>query len=440
MRRRTGGDDAGWHLKLPVDADTRREIQRPLGTDDTVPAELRALVRVHTRDAPLEPMATITTRRRRWHISDDAGAEVAEFADDRVHATTSSSPGDHDWRELEIELSEDAPPTLLDTLEDDLRAAGVRRSDAPSKLSRTLGERLRRPVDGRKKLRKAGSDVVVQEYLRAQTGTLRTFDPLVRLDAGDAVHRMRVTARRLRAALQGFRRVLDRDATAHLVEDLRWLGGELAPARDAEVTGARFTAAVDALPDGHVLGPVAAQVTRRFAREQREGQKRAIAALDSSRYPDLQQRLDDLLDDPPTTGRAKRRELARAVHKAHRRTSHRMRAALAEPWGGDRDIALHEARKAAKRLRYVLEAVEPARGKKARKARKKTKKLASTLGDHHDTVTARPVLRELAAQAHQEGGNGFTFGLLHAREQAAAGRLDDAAEAAWSRVATTPRT
>ena len=31
LRRRRGGDDAGWHLKLPVGAATRREIQVPLG-------------------------------------------------------------------------------------------------------------------------------------------------------------------------------------------------------------------------------------------------------------------------------------------------------------------------------------------------------------------------------------------------------------------------
>ena len=29
-RRRTGGDDEGWHLKLPVSADVREEIQAPL--------------------------------------------------------------------------------------------------------------------------------------------------------------------------------------------------------------------------------------------------------------------------------------------------------------------------------------------------------------------------------------------------------------------------
>src|ERR1700722_16232912 len=30
LRRRTGGDDAGWHIKLPVGGDTRRELHFPL--------------------------------------------------------------------------------------------------------------------------------------------------------------------------------------------------------------------------------------------------------------------------------------------------------------------------------------------------------------------------------------------------------------------------
>ena len=31
LRRRVGGDDAGWHLKLPRDTDTRDELRMPLG-------------------------------------------------------------------------------------------------------------------------------------------------------------------------------------------------------------------------------------------------------------------------------------------------------------------------------------------------------------------------------------------------------------------------
>ncbi|MBO0818317.1 MAG: CYTH domain-containing protein, partial [Actinobacteria bacterium] len=41
LRRRSGGGDDGWHLKLPAGADTRRELRRPLGgAARRVPGEL----------------------------------------------------------------------------------------------------------------------------------------------------------------------------------------------------------------------------------------------------------------------------------------------------------------------------------------------------------------------------------------------------------------
>src|SRR5215467_13993819 len=58
LRQRSGGDDAGWHLKLPLGHGTRREIRRPLNGDArSVPGELASLVRAHTRGAPMRPVA-----------------------------------------------------------------------------------------------------------------------------------------------------------------------------------------------------------------------------------------------------------------------------------------------------------------------------------------------------------------------------------------------
>src|SRR5690349_4281756 len=47
LRRRTGGTDPGWHLKIPVTCDVRDEIQAPLS--DTVPPALTTLVRSRVR-------------------------------------------------------------------------------------------------------------------------------------------------------------------------------------------------------------------------------------------------------------------------------------------------------------------------------------------------------------------------------------------------------
>src|SRR6516165_7504414 len=56
LRRRTGGSDAGWHLKLPLGGDSHTEIRQPPGRSRQVPAELAGLVRAFTRDAELRPV------------------------------------------------------------------------------------------------------------------------------------------------------------------------------------------------------------------------------------------------------------------------------------------------------------------------------------------------------------------------------------------------
>src|SRR3954462_2122226 len=66
LRRRTGGSDAGWHLKLPAGPDTRTELQEPLGSERAVPQSFRTRVRALARGRTLEPVATLRTQRRQY--------------------------------------------------------------------------------------------------------------------------------------------------------------------------------------------------------------------------------------------------------------------------------------------------------------------------------------------------------------------------------------
>src|SRR4051812_24365268 len=66
LRRRTGGDDDGWHLKLPTadDPEVRHELRIGLGgAVHTVPARFRRTVSALVGDQELAPVATVTTRR-----------------------------------------------------------------------------------------------------------------------------------------------------------------------------------------------------------------------------------------------------------------------------------------------------------------------------------------------------------------------------------------
>lgn len=439
LRRREGGSDAGWHLKLPAGKDSREELRLPLGRSARrPPAELVALTRVYTRGAPLAPVAELDTRRRRWVIADADGQALAELVEDHVTAKTMGEQTTTvSWREVEVELGEHGQRKLLDRIERRLLKVGAQRAGFSSKLGRVLADRMPpRVVTPNPDSARSAGDVVLA-YLAAQAQRLRRYDPLVRRDAPDAVHQMRVAARRMRSALQAFGRVIDRDDTRELVAELKWVAGELGGARDAEVMGERIASMLTELPDELKLGPVHAAFTRSFERRQADARDVALAALDSDRYLALHDRIDVLLGDSPVTARATRkakRELPKSVRRAYRRVESRMADADHQPPGEERDRALHETRKAAKRLRYATEAVRPTMGKPAARLRKRLKFVQELLGEHQDSAVSRPVLRELAAQAHVDGGNGFTYGLMYAAEAARAERAENNLPATWKRM------
>ncbi|MEU5009398.1 CYTH and CHAD domain-containing protein [Streptomyces sp. NPDC021749] len=458
LRRRTGGPDAGWHLKLPVAAGVRDEIRAPLS--DAPPPELTALVRSRTRGRDLIPLVRLRTRRTVRVLRDAAGAPLAEVAVDAVTArrVTFAAPPDAApggtgpmearWHEIEVELAEgDGDTGLLDAIGRALAAAGVRPASAPSKLARALTETgLRadgadeRPA-GASSARSGGkprtaADLVL-DYAAAQVRAITALDPAVRRDLPDSVHQMRVATRRLRSAFRSYAKVLDRVVTDPIGVELKWLAGELGVGRDQEVLAERLSAGLAEVPRTLRLGPVAARLQLWSQRNRAGARDRVLAVLDDPRYLALLDRLHALLAEPPLRAAAERpapEAAARAVLKDYRRLAGRVEAALDAPAGQGRDEALHSARKAAKRARYAAEAARPALGKPAKKFAKRIKKVQQLLGDHQDSVVARGALRDLATQAHRAGEGGFTFGLLYGHEEALAAERERDLPATWAKA------
>ncbi|MFJ8444854.1 CHAD domain-containing protein [[Kitasatospora] papulosa] len=440
LRRRTGGGDAGWHLKIPVSADVRDEVRAPL--TDALPPALGDLLRSRVRRTPVVPVVRILSARDVHHLLDADGALLAELSIDEVlaerltgegHGTTSA------WTEIEVELADDADPALLDAVERRLRKAGVRPAAAPSKLSRALAETA--PDEPRRTKRRtpsprtAGDHVLA--YVRRQVAALVELDPAVRRDLPDSVHRMRVATRRLRSAFRTYRKVLDRGVTDPLRDELKWLAAELGVDRDQEVLDARLGSRVAALPETLVLGPVDARLRLTSVARRSGSRRRAVSALDTERYLTLLDALDGLLADPPLRPAAARKPrdvLPRAVLREYERLATRVGKALDLPPGEERDIAMHEARKAAKRVRYAAEAARPALGRPAKRFAERMKSVQSVLGDHQDSVVARDALRTLAAQAHGAGESAFTWGLLYGREEATARARERELPEVWARA------
>ena len=145
LRRRTGGSDAGWHLKLPGTASTRTEVQAGLGEggSDEVPAALRELVIAIVRDKPLTMVARITNHRTVDVLYGSDGAALAEFCDDQVAGFAVPEGTEQRWREWEIELVEHAGhrgagEQLLEELSAVLHDSGAAPAANVSKLARVL--------------------------------------------------------------------------------------------------------------------------------------------------------------------------------------------------------------------------------------------------------------------------------------------------------------
>ncbi|MFH8463599.1 CHAD domain-containing protein [Streptomyces sp. NPDC017991] len=437
LRRRTGGDDAGWHLKLPVSDGVRDEVRAPLS--DTVPRALAGLVRSRVRDAELVPVVRLLSARDVRHLVDESGGLLAEVSVDRVRAERlSGGDGTARWTEIEVELADDGDPAFLDKVEKKLRKAGVSRSASASKLVRALGE------TGRKARKEAVVEAApvtagdhVLAYVRAQRDAIVELDPAVRRDVFDAVHSMRVATRRLRSTFRSYGNVLDRGVTDPLRDELKWLAGELGVDRDQEVLTERLTEALAGLPRALVVGPVRGRL-RTWAHARRAGsRRRLIAVLDGGRYLDLLVSLDALLATPPlrgaaadTTGMA----VTKAVRKDFDKLSGLVAQAVDLPPGEGRDLAIHEARKKTKRTRYAAELAAPVLEKPARTLVSDMKSLQGLLGEHQDSVMARLALRDLATQAHAAAENAFTYGVLHGHEERVAASAEAGLPGAWETI------
>jgi CHAD domain-containing protein len=440
LRRRTGGADAGWHLKLPAGPDERTEAHHRLGDDDEpVPDPLLAPIRALVRDRPLVPVARLSTRRVEHPLRGPDGQVVAQLCDDRVTAERLlAGEPEVQWREWEVELT-DGDRSVLDTVEAALLAAGATPATARSKLQRALGrEGPTAAAVGSAAAAGATAGEVLTAYVAAQVERLVTNDRGVRADAPDSVHQMRVAARRLRSALATHRRLLvDRARTERLRAELKWFGQALGRARDAQVLQAHLDGVLGAEPPDLVIGPVAERIDAELTAEFRAGQAEAQAALDSERYFRLLDALDDLADAPEYTedaGRAASELEPRLLARDAKRLRHAVQAVDRAEDPASRDAALHEARKKAKRLRYAAECAEPALGPRAAKLARRAEALQEALGEFQDSVVARSRLRELGVQAHLSGENAFTYGRLHALEQQRADRSERVFRSAWRKL------
>ncbi|MFS0182729.1 CHAD domain-containing protein [Corynebacterium striatum] len=489
LRRRTGGNDDGWHLKIPG-AQGRTEIHAELGDPVDgryeVPAELLREVRSVVRNHALEPIAQVDNNRTELVLADAQGKAVAEFCDDHVTAFSFlPGGGQQSWREWEVELAGDLPGTkdgsrFIREATSLLIGAGARVSASPSKLKTALGDSIDSaplpPALAHSNVEPDSAAAAVVTALKANRDKLVDYDPRVRRNEWDSVHQMRVATRELRSHIQTFHGIVVGPEIERIEAELKQLASILGVARDAEVVEERWLNLL-ASEDSNTLDDATREhISHDMGTAFRRAHRHVVAALDSDRYLALLDSLDQFLANPPVAEDselefseaddaavissvtpaeptaesaaedsqkpAKKDEephdvdtvMALHLNEAYKKLVKRHEKAV-KNWDNleltlhERENYFHDMRKAAKKLRYAAEAAGSATNLKTKNLYKACKDMQSVLGDFQDSVTSRDKLLELANTARRRGEDTFGYGLLYQRERAIGlEALDDYAE------------
>jgi len=419
LRRREGGVDQGWHLKLPVTGGhpgDRDEVRLEL--TDHVPARLADIVSPLIGDKPLKAQVIVETLRTPVSIVDVDGRMLAEVVDDQVTVRLPGQPDSH-FREIEVEAadaSDAASLTCMDIVVEKFLSAGGSLGSS-SKAASALGARVGGECDV-PEATLPSSHVMAVDVLRVAISSgvraLLLADVDIRRDAPDAAHAMRVAARRLRAFLHTYGEFFDPEWRDRISEELAWLASELGSIRDTEVLLQRL------LDHSGALGDDEAERAREFLDArigQRLGSARAsaLAALRSDRHQYLIEDLVDAASNPS------------ALPLAYADYSTLMPKLAAAAWDEFRNavrkldidspsVEWHHARILAKRARYAMEALAPLEGKAVKRLAHALAIATDLLGIHQDAFVAQEALASLAAAPGTSGGIGLLLGRLYEYE------------------------
>lgn len=296
------------------------------------------------RAPELSPCSTVRTDRRVWTI--DTGTALVEMALDEGVARAGEETAA--FSEIELELKRGDPAALFDLARRIGRLTPVRLGMLAK------AERAQRLLRPRRDCDKA-SPVALTDDMEAADAFRRICHACLchyrlneqRLLAGDngvALHQCRVSLRRLRSALKAFRPIADGKKARRLNAQLRWLHTQFGTARNIDV----------------VLKHVEDRKARaRLKTARHEAYRAARWAMGSAATREMMIDLAEWL----SVGKWARRHHAGKLHtisardfatRAIGKQNDRL-VAMADSIAGPDDAQRHEARKAAKRLRYTTE-------------------------------------------------------------------------------------
>lgn len=423
LRRREGGPDEGWHLKLPVagsDAGTRDELHLPLwaGQIGSVPAELADVVAPFARGARLIPVAWVHTIRTPSMLIGADGIELAELVDDLVRVRA----GDHrvlaEFREIEVEARGPSDSGVIDRLAAILIEHGAEPSSA-SKAASALGPLAAAPPDITVPgipLPQDPARAAIRAMISRHARGIVLADVAVRRALPNSVGLLHAATSQLSSLLCFLEPLLDAEWARTIQQELGWLASETGAIQETEILAERLHAhatRIDDLDASAALAIIDDVLGRRLSGA-RGG---ALAALRSERHELLLEDIVRASQDPPVTAAGDHPSAAvlpPLIAHEWRRLNRPARKLRKGADSGDWD----RVRMRAERMRHVLDACSPMFPDHRTRLTRKLARATEVLGEQRTARNAQHVIREIAAHQAPTGMAAFALGRLFEQEVA----------------------
>ncbi|MCB9883842.1 MAG: CHAD domain-containing protein [Planctomycetes bacterium] len=318
-----------------------------------LPIAIRDVVEPLLRDSGLVEQLHLHVHRER-RVLQHEGIDVCEVAIDRVVARCGARQASFDEIELEVLDDTALSERLCETLMRELPVEAAEQ-DKPTHAAALLGmaPRRRTPAAPADEPADAIGPAVLAAIERHLAEIRRTESEVRRLDDAEPLHAMRVALRRLRTLVGAFAELWPADLAASIKARLAATSHRLGDVRDLDVLLIGIDAAAPDLPQG--LHEATQAVSGWLRRERDQARARLVDWLrDAERLRDFGQLQTDLASLPLDTPQATQdqdRTLATKISEAGRRARKRLRGLPSDaPLS-----AMHRARLACKRLRYLVE-------------------------------------------------------------------------------------
>jgi CHAD domain-containing protein len=388
-------DSAACHV-LPVEGELRGAADLPDGflksTLEPI-LDIRALMSVGARQVA----------RRHMRIVDEGGNTVLHLDLERSTVVDRSGTPMGEPTTSVRAIAGTGHESVYEEVVEQLRSAGASVAPTDHELARAAAAIGRAPGDYNSKINIAlEPDESTRKALRAifaqLLATLRANVEGVLADTDtEFLHDLRVATRRARAALSETQGVLDRDATAALRKELKWLGQVTNPCRDLDV----YLLELDDFRKQ--LGSAASDLDplqRMLERDRRDALRGVQRALRSARFSRLVDEWHDLVSSTPESAQEPP-DSARSVHEvAGKRISEAYRKIVERgvKLGDDPPPEmLHRLRIDGKKLRYLLEFFASVYDAKIiGRLVKELKQLQDILGGYNDMTVQQARLFEFA--------------------------------------------